>query len=327
MFRIPLFVFLTSLLAQPLGAQNPALVQVEENIRAEPQGTIIGRAEAGSEVTVLRMDGRWAEVELVGWVWTPSLQVTDRAGFDRRISATPEENLRTEPSGAVEARLLEGALLEELRTVPGWTEVRRVAWMWGPSLEVLDRPASPTRIPAAGSGPDPSTSWWRSGEGGAAVLTGPDGDTLATSFPGAEMQVLARQGNWLRVRMEGWVWTPEGAESDSTAVAIVSEVTPAEVVRDPGAFRGHVVSWDLNFVSREEAERVRTDFYEGEPFLLTRAATGERMFVYVAIPPERLQEIEGLVPLEGIRVVGRIRTGAAALTGNPILDLLELTRR
>jgi hypothetical protein len=87
-----------------------------------------------------------------------------------------------------------------------------------------------------------------------------------------------------------------------------------------------VVDWELQFVSQEAAERVRTDFYEGEPFLLTRATSSGRVFVYVAIPPERLAEVEGLIPLERIRVVGRIRTGAAVLTGNPILDLLELTR-
>jgi hypothetical protein len=103
-------------------------------------------------------------------------------------------------------------------------------------------------------------------------------------------------------------------------------LTPGEVKQDPEAFRGMVVEWELQFVSVEEAERVRTDFYEGEPFLLTRATSPDRAFVYVAIPPERLTEVEGLIPLERIRVVGRIRTGSAALTGNPILDLLELIR-
>jgi hypothetical protein len=107
---------------------------------------------------------------------------------------------------------------------------------------------------------------------------------------------------------------------------IISSATPEEVGQDPDAYRGAVVEWELQFVSREEAERVRTDFYEGEPFLLTRATSPGRAFVYVAVPPERLSEVEGLIPLERIRVVGRIRTGAAAFTGNPILDLLELTR-
>jgi hypothetical protein len=86
-----------------------------------------------------------------------------------------------------------------------------------------------------------------------------------------------------------------------------------------------VVSWELQFVSLERAERVRTDFYEGEPFLLARSVP-DNTFVYVAVPPDRLSEVQGLVPLERLRIVGRIRTGSAALTGNPILDLLDLER-
>jgi hypothetical protein len=126
--------------------------------------------------------------------------------------------------------------------------------------------------------------------------------------------------------MEGWVWTPAGTEGDSAGSSMVSELSLEDLVRDPEGHRGRVVDWELQFVSREEAERIRTDFYEGEPFLLTRALSEGRSFVYVAVPPERLAEVEGLIPLERIRVVGRIRTGATALTGNPILDLLELTR-
>jgi hypothetical protein len=168
--------------------------------------------------------------------------------------------------------------------------------------------------------------WWRSHGSGAPILAAPDGDTLAVGRPDTEFQVLARQGNWARVRLEGWVWAPSGEETDSVAPGIVSGASPDEVVQTPEAYRGQVVSWELQFVSLEEAERVRTDFYEGEPFLLTRATSGDRVFVYVAIPPERLEEVQGLVPLERIQVVGRIRTGAAALTQNPILDLLEFTR-
>jgi hypothetical protein len=90
--------------------------------------------------------------------------------------------------------------------------------------------------------------------------------------------------------------------------------------------RGRVIQWDLQFISLERAENIRTDFYEGEPFLLTRTGDAGGMFVYVAIPPERLREAEGLSPLERIRVVGRLRTGSARLTGSPILELLSLTR-
>jgi hypothetical protein len=303
-------------------AQNVATVRVEENLRAEPQGTIIGRLMEGTALPVVRVDGNWVLVNVQGWVWTQSLQRTERQGFDLTVSAATRENLRAEPSGSIIGRLLEGALLNREEDIPGWTRVSREAWIWGESLELGGDPGSdraPTLPPASGE-------WWRSGPGGASVLTGPDGDTLAQTRPGAELAVLARQGNWVRVRLEGWAWAPSGGAADSVDTSVVSNVTAEEVAGDPDSYRGAVVEWELQFVSREEAERVRTDFYEGEPFLLTRASAQGRVFVYVAIPPERLGEVEGLIPLERIRVVGRIRTGAAALTGNPILDLLELTR-
>ncbi len=171
--------------------------------------------------------------------------------------------------------------------------------------------------------------WERGGSGegaGAPLLAVPDGDTLAKAQPGAELQVLAREGNWVRVRLEGWVWAPEGELADSATQSQPADLSPADVVREPQAYRGRIVAWELQFVSLERAEKVRTDFYEGEPFLLARTATSGGSFVYVAVPPDRLGEVEGLIPLERIIVTGRIRTGAAALTGNPILDLLELTR-
>jgi hypothetical protein len=89
---------------------------------------------------------------------------------------------------------------------------------------------------------------------------------------------------------------------------------------------GRVVTWSVQFISVERAEAVRTDFFEGEPFLLTRFGGTEGPFVYVAVPPDRLVEVEGLVPLERIAITGRIRTGASVLTGTPIVDLLSLER-
>ena len=103
-------------------------------------------------------------------------------------------------------------------------------------------------------------------------------------------------------------------------------VTPSQVASDPQRYTGGTFSWELQFVSLERAEKIRTDFYEGEPFLLTRVPETPGLFVYVPVPPDRVAELEGLIPLERIRVTGRLRTGAASLTGNPILDLVEITR-
>jgi hypothetical protein len=87
-----------------------------------------------------------------------------------------------------------------------------------------------------------------------------------------------------------------------------------------------VVSWQLQYISLERAEEIRTDFFEGEPFILARFGGPEGSFVYVALPPDRVLEIQGLVPLERIAVTGRVRTAASALTGTPIIDLVTLER-
>lgn len=140
------------------------------------------------------------------------------------------------------------------------------------------------------------------------------------------MREMGREGNWVRVQVEGWVWSPAGTAAEGGAADGVTDVTPDQARAEPERFRGRVVSWSLQFIALERAERLRTDFFEGEPYLLARDDSTDGAFVYVAIPAERLPEVQGLTPLERVTVVGRIRTGSAGLTGSPILDLLEVRR-
>lgn len=344
------------------GAQE-AVVRMEENFRAEPNGEVLGRLDPGTRIRVGELSGDWTEATVQGFVFIPSLQVWPDSSLDLVVSAPEGENLRVEPAGRVAGRFEEGTRLEEVRRIPGWVEVRRTGWIWTPSIEevasgaaaipvgsdsagtadsVVDGagvrtatdPGSTTTAPAAGGGsfdaPPLSESTFLSvGRGGTPILGAPDGDTLALAAAGSDLRLLARDGSWARVRVEGWVWMPAiGSESEEAAGdgSTVVDVGVEDFFADPDRYRGRLLRMDLEFISLEEAEQVRTDFYEGEPFLLTRSPGAERRFVYVAVPPDRMVQAESLTPLEGVRIVGRIRSGAAALTGSPILDLVELER-
>lgn len=291
----------------------------EENLRASPNGLVLGRVRDGVVLEITGDDGRWVQIRLRGWVWSRSLQAIDRDGFDLVVSAEDGENLRDAPAGDIIGRLEEGMLLAQIEAATGWRQVEREVWIWKASLDF------PEADEAARD--DDRAEWVRTGPAGGAILSGPDGDTLARALPGADVRILARDGNWARVRVEGWTWIPDLPSGEDEEFGVLTEVSIEEVVSDPGQYRGRAVEWDVQFISLERAEKIRTDFYEGEPFLLTRGGEDGTQFVYVAVPPDMMPLVDGLLPLERIRVVGRLRLGAAALTGSPIIDLMELVRR
>jgi len=325
---------LLPVLATPSAAQTAGRVGTEENLRKDPQGTILARMQVGAPLTIVSRQGPWAEVAIGGWIWARSVEATDRAGFDLVVSHEDGENLRDAPRGEMIGYLMEGALLEELDRQPGWVRVRRRAWMWGPSVAEMpgaSPPATAAPAPAARADAPPAagtargaTAFATAGADGAAILAAPGGDTVGTTRPRAELEVVARQGSWARVRLEGWTWLPPG---DSTmAGGDPGDLTPAELRADPQGTAGRLVAWQLQFISLERAERVRTDFFEGEPFILARYGGADGPFVYVAVPTDRLPEVQGIVPLDLISVTARVRTGASSLTGTPIVDLVSLER-
>ena len=318
----------------PLVAEaQTATTRVEENFRMEPNGVVLGSISPGTPLGVVQERGGWVEAELEGWMWIRSLQVSGVADFDLVISQDGGENLRATPSGSVLARLEEGTLLGEVERMPGWIRVRRRGWIWSRSVEVTEAVAPEQADPATEADPGGGTPGagaavvgvLAAGPEGAAVLAAPDGDTLARAVPDADLELLGREGSWARVRIEGWVWSP-ATGGPVTAVDARVDAGPSEVVESPDRYRGRVVTWDLQFISLERAESIRTDFFEGEPFLLTRFGDGNGPFVYVALPPDRVAELQGLAPLERIAVTGRVRTGASALTGTPIVDMLSWER-
>jgi hypothetical protein len=343
LLRVTLVAGVSSGWAAGAAGQTVAALR-EENFRREPNGVILGRLATGASLQVVGRDGNWVQADLDGWVWLASLRTSDTE-LDLVVSATGGENLRDGPSGAIIGRLEEGALLEEIERRPQWAHVRRRGWIWSASVgggsgatTAAAPPARGTPPPAAaggragqparsgGAAPARPGGYANVGPAGAAILAAPDGDTLAMAAPSRDLQVVSREGNWVRVRVDGWVWMPSGAQGAAATETTPSTLTPQDLASNPEAHAGRVVSWALQFISLERAEAIRTDFRQGEPFLLARYGGSDGPFVYVAVPPERVTDVEGLVPLERITVTARVRTGASTLTGSPIVDLLSFER-
>jgi hypothetical protein len=330
LMRFVRWTVLLLLLAPPSAAhaQATARVTAEENFRREPNGTELASVMPGAELSVVAEQGGWAQVELTGWIWAPSVGATSRDGFDLSVRATGGENLRARPNGAIVARLLEGCLLERVAASASgsWIQVRRLGWLGRASLE-MGGAAAAAGQPAAPAG-------GAAGEDQPPVITAvsplvvhatPDGDTVATFQQGAQAQVLGRTGDWIRIRLDGWVYGPAALDS-ALNLADTGDLTPAQLRADPARYRGALVRWRVQFISLRRAERARSDFEEGEPFIHARGAAGDAGFVYLAVPDDLLPIAESLQPLDYVTVVGRVRTGRSQLLGSPVIDLTDIEK-
>jgi hypothetical protein len=344
--------FLILLLALPTGAgaQTGFVTPERENFRGEPRSVILAEVLRGTGLQVGAARDGFREATLEGWIWSASVAAEQRDGHDLVVTARGGENLRASPNGDVIARLRTGMLLDRVGAEGNWVRVRRSAWIWDASLRVdqtaarvaATPPAAPTTpaAPRAATGTEParatparaaepggrSREFATAGSRGLVVLTQPAGDTLARIRQGASIEVLAREGDWARVRVDGWTFTAALPAGD-TSTAVLREIGRDELRRDPERYRGRLVEWTVQFISLQHAERFRTEFLEGEPFILARGPDDDAGFVYLAVPAEQLAEVQRLAPLQRIRIVGRVRVARSPLTEAPVLDLLEITRR
>lgn len=297
-----------------------------ENIRERPQGAELGRLEEGALLQELERIPGWILVRRRGWVWRASVEI--------------DETVETRPAAPVGA----GASAQTPTSGAGSSE-----------------PAGATGG-AAGQGADGTPSADRAAdsvaalavrpftiEPGTVVRRSPDGETLAVVEEPGRVAVVGSEGEWARVLIEGWVRLPEGTTVSPVAggppsssagtdprsgSALSSPGSPPStlgiegVVADPSAAAGATVEWDLQFISLERAGPGRPEFSEGEAYLLMRpAGEGTGRFVYVVIPDANVATAEDFVPLERLAVRARVRTGASTVTGGPVLDLIEMTRR
>lgn len=314
--------------AAPLVAQSVVRVSAEqENFRVEPRGTKLATVMGGAELRVLSEQEQWREVRLEGWIWAPSVEPADRMGLDLVVSADGGENIRARPDGEIVARALRGMLLAEAERSGNWVRVYRDGWLWAPSVErVAGGERAGGQAAEAGGGPgaeSSSSAEHRSvGTEAARLHLTPEGDTAAILRPGAGLEVVGREGEWTRVRLTGWVRSSSLVTPDSAAAA--SRLTARDLRENPDRYRGRRVRWTVHFVALRRAEAIRTDFYEGEPFILARPPEESGGFVYLAVPPELLSRVQELQPLQPLEVLARVRTGRSSLMGVPILDLLAI---
>ncbi len=326
-------IFAACLLASavPARAQTVQVIVPEENFRKEPvasTGNRLATLLRGASVRVSENRGRWIRGSIEGWIWNESIETTDRDGFDFIVIRPEGENLRQEPEGNARrmAVLMRGMLLDSLATNGSWTQVRREAWIWAESTVPIEGQAAETgppadEVPVETPRPLPLSDQLIVGSGSAGLLRSPDGDTTAVLMEGADLTVLVRQGGWSRVRLEGWVLEPSTLPPDSVA----GDSLDIEALRsNPQQFRGRRVEWTVQFVALQQAESLRTDFYEGEPYFLARPPGAARGILYVAVPPELLPAVQELDALQTVEIVARVRTGRSALMGVPIVDLIAL---
>lgn len=323
---LPALPALSGFLQADLEGQS-VRVSREETFRQTAGGRRLGTVMEGAELRTEGTEGAWRRVVLEGWIWTPSIAATSRGGFDRVVAAGGE-NLRAGPSPeeAIVARLLPGFLLELVEERGRWSRVRRTGW-------VAEAAVTTVRATAGGAGgaapeeevgapPGVPGETAEVGSGTVGLLLSPGGDTTAVVRSGAQLGVMERREGWARVRLDGWV--PVGDLVRTAADSAVADVSAADLEANPDKFRDRRVRWTVQFISLERAEAVRTDFYEGEPFILARAPEPSRGFVYLAVPEPLLSRVEELRPLQSIEVLARVRTGRSALMGVPVLELITI---
>ncbi|MDJ0766895.1 MAG: SH3 domain-containing protein [Myxococcota bacterium] len=320
-------VLLLEAMAGPtcLNAQTRYSVVQNENFRRDPSPSAVelGRVVSGAEFEGIGEDGNWVQIRLEGWIWSASVQNTNRDGFDLRVTEEGGENVRAAPNGTIVARAALGALLDEVGRQGNWIRVQRVGWVWSRALSRVQT-NDPTGSNTQPSTPADATLDRAVTARQAQVFGIPEGEERGVLEPETPVRILARSGEWVRVQTEGWM-----RESDLRAAAsgVLEGVTGAEVRASPQEYVGRLLQWTLQYLAIQEADELRGEIPVGQQYMLARGPLPEAGFVYVVIPPDDLEEVERLAPLAEIVIIGRVRAASSQYLGNPIIDLVDLAVR
>ena len=337
--RLGVAASLLCILAVPGRAQQSFVLQRDnEAFLTEPGGVRLGRLAAGARLQATGSRSGHTQVTLDGWIWRESVRSEQREGHTLAVRKSGEENVRDEPNGTIVARLVSGALLDEVGRRGGWVHVRRTGWMASAGLGGALSAARPAPAVAPPPARTPSAQALPASETASAAVQNLD-PTLAVArrrielrrAPGAApagtieaempVRVTARAGEWVRVETQGWVRESELRPAGGSAL---NNVTAAELRADPERFRGRLVRWTIQFIALQTADDLRPDFQPGERYILARGPAPEYAFAYVAVPPEKLAEVGRIEPLASVTIIARVRSGRSAYLANPILELVDI---
>jgi hypothetical protein len=324
-----------------LACVTPALlaaqltVTASSNVRAAPGGTVLATVPAGTEVRVRQRRGSMSRITLEGYIHRDllggrrdSFAVSVRAPSGARLRASPAARARSL------AILRNGMGLTRVSRAGDWVQVRRSVWIASSRLARAADP--PVREQATGSvettqeptvlrAPDPPVGNALTPTRATSIRLAPEGDSIGGVRTGAVLIPLARDREWVRVRVEGWVRENELRSADST---VQTRLSAADLRADPEGSRGVMVRWNVQVLSPiQRADPLRRELAENEPYLIARGPDSESALLYLAIPPSLLDAAASISPLTGVVITARVRTGRSAPVGVPILDLVSIVRR
>ncbi len=315
-----------------------ATVTAPSELRAAPRGAPIATVRAGTDVRVRERRGALSRVTLEGFIHRDLLGGR-RDSFALSVRAPSGARLRASPGARapILANLRDGMGLTQVSRAGEWVRVRRVAWIASsrlrtePRAETREQAGSvettqaPPAAPAPARAPDPPIGTGLTPTRPTAIRVAPDGDSIGGVGPGAVVVPLAREREWVRVRVEGWVRENELRTVDST---LQTRVSAADLRADPDAARGVLVRWNVQVLSPiQRADPLRRELAENEPYVIARGPDGENALLYLAIPPSLLDAVGSIAPLSGVVITARVRTGRSSPVGVPILDLTSIVRR
>lgn len=184
-------------------------------------------------------------------------------------------------------------------------------------------PRTPAVVPAAAVTPPPVNNESYNIAVPSELRDAPSSAAIGAVQKTVNVEVIARDRGWSRVRVEGWVPDSVLVPADT---AFRANLSAADLRADPAGSRGKMVVWNVQFLAIQTADPLRHGLADEEPYILARGPNSENALLYLVVPPSLMGTARALQPLARITVTARVRDGRSDPVGIPILDIQTLRR-